>query len=85
MCLNLRLDFIDNVTTINLTLISNQTLNKILINSSFFSLLFAYFVGGVIFMKFIRHETGAKAIPNVEFWTSIPGNAKVLNENFINL
>ena len=36
-------------------------------------------------MKFIRHETGAKAIPNVEFWTSIPGNTKVYNKNFINL
>jgi hypothetical protein len=44
---------------------------------SFFSLLFAYFVGGFVFLKFVKHEEGAKVIPNVDFWVGIPGNAKV--------
>lgn len=35
-----------------------------------------YFVGGVLFMKFKREASGKDLIPNVEFWSSIPGLVK---------
>jgi 1,2-dihydroxy-3-keto-5-methylthiopentene dioxygenase len=40
------------------------------------SLIFVYFVGGIIFMKFVKHAEGIEIIPNVEFWVAIPGLVK---------
>jgi len=39
-------------------------------------LLVVYFVAGVLFNKFKRQLTGVEIIPNVTFWTSIPGLVK---------
>lgn len=36
-----------------------------------------YIVGGIIFQKFVRKASGKEIIPNVGFWTSLPGYLKV--------
>jgi len=38
--------------------------------------MIAYIVGGIIFNKFKRQAHGLELIPNVEFWTSLPGLIK---------
>jgi len=40
------------------------------------SLIVLYIIGGVAFNKFYRHHEGKEIIPNVEFWTSLPGLVK---------
>jgi hypothetical protein len=45
----------------------------------FFCLVTAYFIGGVIFLKFVRKAEGVEMIPNADFWFSIPGLFKVKN------
>jgi len=37
------------------------------------SLVFIYFVGGIVFMKFVRKSSGKEIVPNVDFWISITG------------
>ncbi|KAL6076144.1 Autophagy-related protein 27 [Balamuthia mandrillaris] len=40
------------------------------------SVLLVYFVGGVLFQKFYKKESGLALIPNVEFWKMLPGLVK---------
>lgn len=35
-----------------------------------------YIVGGVLFQKYYRHESGWDLIPNREFWMALPGLVK---------
>jgi len=42
----------------------------------FFSVIFLYLVGMVIFLKFVKKSSGKDLIPHRQFWTSIPGLAK---------
>ncbi|EDV26658.1 uncharacterized protein TRIADDRAFT_63795 [Trichoplax adhaerens] len=42
----------------------------------FFVLLSVYFIGGIIFMKYVRNAEGFEAIPNVSFWSSLPSLIK---------
>ena len=44
---------------------------------SFFVIATIYLVAGVLFMKYKREATGKELIPNVEFWSSLPGLVKV--------
>lgn len=44
---------------------------------SFFVLLVVYLVAGILFMKYRRGATGKEVIPNLEFWSSLPGLIKV--------
>ena len=44
---------------------------------SFFVILVIYLVAGILFMKYKRGATGKEVIPNIEFWTSLPGLIKV--------
>jgi hypothetical protein len=39
--------------------------------------LVIYLVAGILFMKYKRGATGKEVIPNVEFWSSLPGLIKV--------
>jgi len=41
-----------------------------------FVLVVVYFAAGAVFMKFIRHAEGIEIVPNVHFWTAIPGLTK---------
>ncbi|KAL6058396.1 Maintenance of telomere capping protein 6 [Balamuthia mandrillaris] len=41
-----------------------------------FSVTLLYFVGGVLYQKFKNNATGKDLIPNVGFWTSLPGLVK---------
>ena len=45
---------------------------------SFSVLVVVYIVGGVLFMKFARGAEGKEVIPNVNFWSELPGNIKVV-------
>lgn len=36
------------------------------------SVLFLYFVVGVVFMKFVKKKEGAEIVPNIIFWKSLP-------------
>ncbi|XP_061180229.1 uncharacterized protein LOC133188757 [Saccostrea echinata] len=42
----------------------------------FFSLLFVYLIGGVLFQIFIKKNSGKHAIPNSSFWFGLPGLIK---------
>ncbi|CAF0879738.1 unnamed protein product [Brachionus calyciflorus] len=42
----------------------------------FFSILIVYIAGGFIFLKFVQKKSGTEAIPNYEFWASVPGDFK---------
>jgi hypothetical protein len=42
------------------------------------SVLFLYFVVGVVFMKFVKKKEGAEIVPNIIFWKSLPVLVKVL-------
>ncbi len=47
---------------------------------SFFRLLVGvciYFVGGIIYMHFVRHAQGIEKIPHHLFWIGLPGLVKV--------
>ena len=44
---------------------------------SFFSLLAAYFIGGIIFLKFVKKSSGTEIIPNIDFWKGLPNDVKV--------
>ena len=44
---------------------------------SVFSLLIAYFVVGIMIMKFKMNAEGKEIIPQSAFWTAIPGLIKV--------
>lgn len=46
----------------------------------FFVVVFVYFVGGMVFLKFVRHEEGTDIIPNRSFWGSLPGLIKVCSK-----
>ncbi|OWF35125.1 putative mannose 6-phosphate receptor-like protein C530.09c [Mizuhopecten yessoensis] len=37
---------------------------------------FSYLVGGILFMKMVRHARGTEVVPNVSFWGSLPGLVK---------
>lgn len=37
------------------------------------SLGFSYIVGGILYMKMVRHAQGTEVVPNVSFWKAIPG------------
>jgi len=39
-------------------------------------LVIVYFVGGIVFMKFVRKAEGKDVIPNHEFWADLPGLVK---------
>ena len=41
------------------------------------SILAAYLIFGVIFMKFVKKAEGKEMIPNYEFWSSVPSDFKV--------
>jgi hypothetical protein len=49
--------------------------------SSFFTTLVTYFLGGFVFLKFVKKNSGKDLIPNYGFWTSIPGDVKVSISN----
>ena len=40
-------------------------------------MLTVYLVAGILFNKFHREQTGVDMVPNVDFWKSLPGLAKV--------
>lgn len=40
------------------------------------SLGFSYMVGGILYMKMVRHAQGTEVVPNVSFWGSLPGLVK---------
>ncbi|XP_057293144.1 uncharacterized protein LOC130621810 [Hydractinia symbiolongicarpus] len=42
----------------------------------FFVLLFVYFVGGFLFLKFYKHNEGTETIPQYEFWKDLPAKIK---------
>ncbi|KAL4222230.1 hypothetical protein ACF0H5_018267 [Mactra antiquata] len=42
----------------------------------FFSLVIVYFITGIVFNKFVRHETGKDLVPQVGLWASFPGLVK---------
>ncbi|CAG5124760.1 unnamed protein product [Candidula unifasciata] len=42
----------------------------------FFVVIAVYFVGGLLFQKFVRNAQGTDIIPNVSFWAAIPSLAK---------
>jgi hypothetical protein len=48
----------------------------VLAYSSLVVLAFVYFVGGFIFLRFVKHREGGDAIPNREFWADLPGLVK---------
>jgi hypothetical protein len=48
----------------------------------FFSLLFVYFVGGILFLKFARGAEGIEMIPNYGFWSMLPGLIKASHSFF---
>ena len=56
---------------------------NLIIYKRFFCGLFAYFVAGFVFLKFVRKNTGKETIPNHTFWISLPNNVKV--NQFLNL
>jgi len=35
--------------------------------------LFVYFVGGILLLKFALHKDGREIVPQVDFWTALPG------------
>jgi len=39
-------------------------------------LVVVYIVGGILFNRFYRHESGVGLIPNLEFWSTLPGLVK---------
>jgi hypothetical protein len=42
----------------------------------FFIVIIVYFAGGIAFMIFVKKESGPSIVPNVTFWTSLPGYIK---------
>jgi hypothetical protein len=62
----------------SILLIMYTTINKITEFNSFFTTATVYFAGGLIFLKFVRHAEGVSMVPNVEFWSSLPGLVKVV-------
>ena len=44
---------------------------------SFICIVTVYLVGGVLFKKMYRKESGRDVVPNVTFWTELPGLVKV--------
>ncbi|XP_060086203.1 uncharacterized protein LOC132565574 [Ylistrum balloti] len=40
------------------------------------SLGFTYMVGGILFMKMVRHANGREVVPNASFWGNLPGLVK---------
>jgi len=58
---------------------SNSSHHKMLIGVGwimdicFLCLAVVYFVGGMLFLKFVKKEEGANIIPNVNFWKALPG------------
>ena len=44
---------------------------------SFFTVGFTYLVAGIMFNKFARGAEGKEMVPQVGFWTSLPGLALV--------
>jgi hypothetical protein len=47
-------------------------------NQRFFPGLAAYFIFGVLYMKFAKKASGKKLLPNAGFWSALPGNVKVI-------
>jgi hypothetical protein len=39
--------------------------------------LAAYFIFGAIYMKFVKKSSGKDLIPNIGFWSGLPGDVKV--------
>jgi len=35
--------------------------------------LFIYFIGGILLLKFALHKDGREIVPQVDFWTALPG------------
>lgn len=46
-------------------------------SSRLFGGLTVYFVGGLLFLKYQRLQSGRDMVPHVEFWTSLPGLVRV--------
>jgi hypothetical protein len=46
-----------------------------------FSVLAVYFIGGMLFRRFIGGATGYEVIPNSDFWNDLPLLIKVLYSN----
>lgn len=42
----------------------------------FFVGIIVYFAAGIVFMVFVKKESGPKIVPNVNFWTALPGYIK---------
>ncbi|XP_045169913.1 cation-dependent mannose-6-phosphate receptor-like [Mercenaria mercenaria] len=42
----------------------------------FFAVLVVYLIAGVVFNKFVRHNTGKELMPNVTLWVAFPGLVK---------
>ncbi|XP_062518174.1 cation-dependent mannose-6-phosphate receptor-like [Corticium candelabrum] len=42
----------------------------------FFSLIFVYIIGGLLYLKFVRGASGVELIPNYSFWMLLPGLIK---------
>ena len=37
----------------------------------------AYLIGGVLYMALVKKNSGIQMIPNLSFWSELPGNIKV--------
>jgi hypothetical protein len=64
---------------LNILLRINVEFLDVFINSfihRFFPGLAAYFIIGALYLKFVKHNSGAELIPNRGFWTSLPGDVK---------
>jgi hypothetical protein len=44
--------------------------------------LFMYIVSGVLIQIFVRKESGARAIPNHDFWVAVPSHIKASTNSF---
>ena len=44
---------------------------------SCFSLMIVYLIGGLLYNKFAKGASGVEMVPNVDFWKTLPGLAKV--------
>ena len=40
-------------------------------------MLFVYFLGGFLYLKYYKHQEGTDAVPHYKFWKDLPAKVKV--------
>ena len=58
-----------------------MVLNKLFLCFSFFALLVVYLIAGMAFNKVKLQAQGKDVVPNVGFWSALPGLIKVRHTN----